>query len=296
MTKRLDLVGKKFGKLTVIKDLGNINYGSAKHKLSYWLCRCDCGNKHKVIGTSLTSVGTKSCGCAKADEGRRRIIDLTGKKYNRLAVVNFSHRSKGRAWWNCICDCGNKCVVAGNQLRRGSIGSCGCFRRDKITERRRLKLIGKTFNYWTVIGDGGKKDHGDSLWLCKCRCGTERMVVGGALMRNGSKSCGCYSIEEVSERRRAKLTGKKFDRLTVIRGAGNAKSGGSLWECVCSCGNRKIATAGRLLSGVTRSCGCIFKEMCGENHPNWKGGISCEPYCDAWADKEYKEDMKERDN
>lgn len=33
----------------------------------------------------------------------------------------------------------------------------------------------------------------------------------------------------------------------------------------------------------------------GENHPRWKGGISCEPYCDAWADKEYKESIKERD-
>lgn len=27
----------------------------------------------------------------------------------------------------------------------------------------------------------------------------------------------------------------------------------------------------------------------------WKGGISCKPYCDAWADKEYKESIKERD-
>lgn len=34
----------------------------------------------------------------------------------------------------------------------------------------------------------------------------------------------------------------------------------------------------------------------GKNNPNWKGGISCEPYCDAWADKEYKESIKERDN
>lgn len=34
----------------------------------------------------------------------------------------------------------------------------------------------------------------------------------------------------------------------------------------------------------------------GENHPCWKGGISCEPYCDVWIDKEYKESIKERDN
>lgn len=33
----------------------------------------------------------------------------------------------------------------------------------------------------------------------------------------------------------------------------------------------------------------------GDLNPNWKGGISCEPYCDAWADQEYKESIKERD-
>jgi hypothetical protein len=36
--------------------------------------------------------------------------------------------------------------------------------------------------------------------------------------------------------------------------------------------------------------------ICGQKHPGWKGGISCEPYCDAWADKEFKQDMRERDN
>lgn len=34
----------------------------------------------------------------------------------------------------------------------------------------------------------------------------------------------------------------------------------------------------------------------GKNNPNWKGGISCEPYCQVWSDKEYKESIKERDN
>lgn len=33
----------------------------------------------------------------------------------------------------------------------------------------------------------------------------------------------------------------------------------------------------------------------GSGHPQWKGGVSCDPYCDAWADKEYKESIKERD-
>ena len=34
----------------------------------------------------------------------------------------------------------------------------------------------------------------------------------------------------------------------------------------------------------------------GDKHYNWKGGISCEPYCAVWLDKEFKESIKERDN
>lgn len=34
----------------------------------------------------------------------------------------------------------------------------------------------------------------------------------------------------------------------------------------------------------------------GDKSSTWKGGVSCEPYCDAWADKEYKKDIRERDN
>lgn len=40
----------------------------------------------------------------------------------------------------------------------------------------------------------------------------------------------------------------------------------------------------------------MSKAKTGENNHNWKGGIACEPYCDVWIDKEYKESIKERDN
>lgn len=41
---------------------------------------------------------------------------------------------------------------------------------------------------------------------------------------------------------------------------------------------------------------CAIINMCGDKHHNWKGGISCEPYCDIWLDKEFKESILERDN
>lgn len=34
----------------------------------------------------------------------------------------------------------------------------------------------------------------------------------------------------------------------------------------------------------------------GKNNPNWKGGIACEPYCDVWLDKDFKQTIRDRDN
>jgi hypothetical protein len=47
-----------------------------------------------------------------------------------------------------------------------------------------------------------------------------------------------------------------------------------------------------------QNCGCIYcaiEDNTGSGHWNWKGGISCEPYCDIWKDKEYAEFIKQRD-
>lgn len=56
--KFIDLTGKKFGKLTVIKRVG-----SDKYKNAIWLCRCDCGKETVKITSRLKSGYTKSCGC-----------------------------------------------------------------------------------------------------------------------------------------------------------------------------------------------------------------------------------------
>lgn len=34
----------------------------------------------------------------------------------------------------------------------------------------------------------------------------------------------------------------------------------------------------------------------GSSNFNWRGGIACEPYCDIWLDKDYRESIKERDS
>lgn len=54
-------------------------------------------------------------------------IDLTGKRFGRLVVLEY----KGNLKWLCKCDCGNEKVVTGQSLRRGTTLSCGCYCKDR---------------------------------------------------------------------------------------------------------------------------------------------------------------------
>lgn len=53
------------------------------------------------------------------------------------------------------------------------------------------------------------------------------------------------------------LTGMVFGKLTVISRESNNKDGRSMWLCKCSCGKDKIISGKSLVSGHTRSCGCL---------------------------------------
>lgn len=58
-------------------------------------------------------------------------IDLTGKRFGRLSVINsadLNHNNQLR--WHCKCDCGQFVDVVGMSLRNGDTTSCGCARRD----------------------------------------------------------------------------------------------------------------------------------------------------------------------
>lgn len=60
-----------------------------------------------------------------------QLIDLTGKKYGLLTVVSRKTSTSGYVEWNCICECGKKTVVRGNNLKNGSVKSCGCLKHRK---------------------------------------------------------------------------------------------------------------------------------------------------------------------
>jgi hypothetical protein len=59
-----------------------------------------------------------------------RYKDISGKKFNKLTVLEFAGKinNKRHVFWSCKCDCGNIVTVRGDSLRLGATKSCGCFR------------------------------------------------------------------------------------------------------------------------------------------------------------------------
>lgn len=141
-----DLIGQKFGRLTVIKRVPN------KNKKVCWKCRCDCGNVVIVDAGSLLSGNTKSCGCLRQQTTHNiNYEDLTGQRFGHLVVihqVNDKLYSNKHILWKCQCDCGNIIEVDSSRLKTGHTQSCGCIKMShgeekiqQILEENNIKYI-----------------------------------------------------------------------------------------------------------------------------------------------------------
>lgn len=186
---KVDLLGQKFGFLTVIRKLEE----RTKGRKVQWECQCDCGNNTKVITTTdhLRSGHTKSCGCyhvQRTIETKRK--DLANQKFGKLLVLNYNYTKDNRAYWNCLCDCGKNTIVEANNLTSGHTKSCGCLRTE-IGRSKRENLIGQKFSHLTPIKTCYKNKK--IRWICRCDCGAISLVMPGHLKNGHTQSCGCIS-------------------------------------------------------------------------------------------------------
>jgi hypothetical protein len=71
-------------------------------------------------------------------------------------------------------------------------------------------------------------------------------------------------------RKVADLSGRRFGRLIVLRRTGRTKYGNSLYLCRCDCGNDWVISSQSLVSGHTKSCGCLRSEV---------SAVTCKKLC-----------------
>jgi hypothetical protein len=189
--KRLDLIGRTFGQLTVLQRV------QAKPSAK-WLCSCECGATATCSTSNLQSGNSTSCGCVRRNKAVKTMV---GDVYGRLTVIerlpNYVSPKKGTIFsaWKCRCSCGNEAApVLGISLHAGSAKSCGCLKRE-INRRSGLAalidLTGRRFGKLTVTRRTKTQSCKKAKWLCECDCGTEVIVSGTSMVSENTLSCGC---------------------------------------------------------------------------------------------------------
>jgi len=137
--KFIDLTGKTFGRLTVVR---RESPEGGRHVI--WQCLCQCGNYASVSTGNLLNRSVVSCGCYKQEYLKRKQgkkpanklrNNLTGKTFGKLKVIKLAEISNPRCarhvYWECKCACGSLVIVRSSSLTAGKSRSCGCSRIKK---------------------------------------------------------------------------------------------------------------------------------------------------------------------
>ena len=80
----IPLLGRRFGKLTVIKLIEK-----AKHRGAHWLCLCDCGKETVAQGGNLRAGERVSCGCKAEDKISETGVSKIFSNY-RTGAIRFN--------------------------------------------------------------------------------------------------------------------------------------------------------------------------------------------------------------
>ena len=79
--------------------------------------------------------------------------DITGNRYHSLEIVGYAGMLKrGKAYWYCICDCGNVTMVDQCHLFSGHTKSCGCLQSVNHIKAITTHGLSKTRAYRILYG------------------------------------------------------------------------------------------------------------------------------------------------
>lgn len=118
-------------------------------------------------------------------------------KFGRLVIV-ARNVEKGRSFCLAKCDCGKEKIVRYYEVLNGRIQSCGCLQKEVSRANGKLPkdhlvtdISGRRFGRLVAVERQGSTKHGTSMWLCRCDCGSEKVISRNHLVTGNAASCGC---------------------------------------------------------------------------------------------------------
>lgn len=183
--RKISLIGKKFGRLTVVSDAGTSG------GRTYSNCLCDCGNMVVVSNKHLKSGHTKSCGCYKneiiGEIGKRTGKVNIGRAQKQAHESNRKHDVSGTRLYRIWLQMKQRCYNEKNDAYKyyGGKGVCVCdeWRNDFSTFEQwantngyrddlTIDRINSNKNYepsncrWISRGENSARIHRDVRYWC----------------------------------------------------------------------------------------------------------------------------------
>ena len=228
MSKRLDITGQRFGRLTALR-FSHIQ----SEKYAMWLVRCDCGNERVVRGTSLTSGNTTQCTeCQRlASLGNSR-----AKKHGHSSQDGVKNASPTYQSWKAMwARCTNPNNASWEWYGAQGIVPCDEWR-----------------DYEVFLSEMGERPSGTTLHR-----------IDGTKGYNKTNCSWATSERQRHTQRQGKrppedILGQRFGKLMVKRFS-HVKDTHAFWLCDCDCGGEKVVAAHNLKRGHTKSCGCMWR-------------------------------------
>lgn len=93
---KAEMIGRRFGLLTVVANVSSKVCGKAK--FARYKCACDCGGEIDTLGMSLRNGDTKSCGCAYKKAGEARVKPAEHHRF----VANLNNKRRRAARVNAV--------------------------------------------------------------------------------------------------------------------------------------------------------------------------------------------------
>jgi hypothetical protein len=259
------------------------NYENSRQRLNYI---CSKGHKHFISWYNWQQ-GQKCPYCANNIQLTIEFIRAEFKKEDYILLTKIYKNSSQKL--NYICSRGHKHSIVWGSWQQGHRCPYCCdnvkptieFIRKQF-EKEECQLLTTEYrnnrqklNY--VCSNGHKCNVSWNNWQQGKRCRKCFIIGVGKKLR--------HDIEFI----RTEFEKEGYVLLTTEYENCNQKL-----DYICTKGHKHSIRWSHWNSGH-RCYICGIIKNSGSGNSNWKGGISCDPYCDAWADKEYKESIKERD-
>lgn len=199
--------------------------------------------------------------------------DRTGQVFGSLTVVGSAPSPDRRTRCYCDCACGAKNVIKKTEhLVAGQTTTCS----RACTEHARAAFsepVPPTRFGRLVLESRAGTFGGPVYYVCRCDCGKEVTVAYSNLIGGRTQSCGCLH-DESARRNFIDRTGQTFGNLTIIERVSTVGED-VRYLCSCSCGENSIVGGDKLVSGSTRSCGCLRRRT-GEENPLYDSTLTQE--------------------